>query len=194
MQHPSFSLRFLLQLVFVEFLVIGGLNLATDAPAWLYFAIAVAAFIVLLLIQKSRLRWLLDWSWLGEDAQAQRRRDKTFKHAMRYVAVGNWPNEGDHSIGGNPEDLKRLAEQIWQQAIDGRITIWGRRARNNIHVPIPRDYLVSKPVSVTKHVINMPSLDATLKAMLGEADPPSDDYIDLMVSKVEIEAIWPPKK
>jgi hypothetical protein len=98
---------FFLQIVLVEFLLFGALKLATNSPEWLYFAIATDALVILLLIERSRYSWLSDWSFPNR-ARHQRQRDRSFRQGMRYVAMRRWPPEEDKSIGGSPQDLRRL--------------------------------------------------------------------------------------
>jgi len=112
-------------------------------------------------------------------------RDKPVGEALAYVLIGRW---GERFMTAVEQGLARsndVSQQMRQLAHDGRLRVWGRRTESGIHELIPPDYWIDHQFEW----FDLLRGNGTTK----QTEPPASDrrYVDLMVSRAEIEEVMP---
>jgi hypothetical protein len=108
-------------------------------------------------------------------------RDTPLGEAFGYMALREWGHDTDRALMELCEQrAPNIFSQFRQRAFDGEITVWGRRHRHDIYVPIEPRYWHT-------HQIDGGALLNGLTRTWGQD---GESYIDLMVSRAQIERAW----
>lgn len=115
-------------------------------------------------------------------------RDCTLRQAANFIISREWPT--GHALGGKTTELQMIASAIRQRAMDGTLTVWGKEGDDQVYKVVPTTYWANRNIDVLKDLMSM-DLAGMLASLAGDRRP-RDEYYDLMLSKEEVEAIWPP--
>jgi len=134
------------------------------------------------------------------------KRDTWFQHAAFYVAFGVWPDvlkpiflfgEGNQVPEGEHVKLIEALQKLRQAAFDGELTVWGK-------FPVtpygPRQHSVFDTIPVAHwrdHAVDYMDLirfnePSHVRTTRNHEHSP-DAWCALQVSKLQAEALWPPK-
>jgi hypothetical protein len=111
-------------------------------------------------------------------------RDTKLGDAIAYIVTRKW----DSKPTENSDDAKQMNEalaKLRQAALDEDLRVWGRNYTSSIYEPID-------PYYWAKYEVDFLSLFRP-EAHVFEDALPNPNYRGLMVSKAEIEALWPPQ-
>ncbi|HEX3366490.1 hypothetical protein [Phenylobacterium sp.] len=116
------------------------------------------------------------------------RRDVGIGEAACRIVFGGWGPSIMHHGGGFLGDIVQAVSDMRQRALDGHITIWGRTHRLGVFDKIPSEFWrENRPDELSLY---NPDPDAQSYTAC-ENNRPTVRYLDLMVSKAQIEAEWP---
>jgi hypothetical protein len=111
-------------------------------------------------------------------------RDTKLGEAIKYAVTKDWdaPPLLEHPLGAIRQAGSEL-EKFHQLAADGRLQVWALNHNSTVYEPIPPQYWF-------KHSVAYTSLHRDQTKM--EFDTlPLPPYRDHMVSKIQVEALWP---
>jgi hypothetical protein len=152
------------------------------------------------------LAWTACWlQWELDESLQSPKRDKHLQHAVYFALHGRWPTETSPTVRlflreGDFERGNGLLGELRRHARDGTVRVWGQPYsaaskfdERGVLRPIEREYW-------DDHGLDLMCLAAeSLESVRTEHDGRVREaglglYCGLMVSRREVEAIWPPRR
>ncbi|HJT43217.1 MAG TPA: hypothetical protein VJ750_06905 [Rhizomicrobium sp.] len=108
---------------------------------------------------------------------------------MIFAVNRRWPGPDDQLADGQTAAASDALQHMRQLAADGKMLIWGQLDAHQLHVIIPREYWVDHQVDFLRAAMAEPERTATERTAHSAS---YTQYSALMVSRAQIEAVWPP--
>lgn len=156
----------------------------TWAHALLAFLIGGGAFAV------ARAGWALSESRRSPVVEAKAKapsrikRDVKIAEAIAYLGSGEWGRSFLDVMGAKDVDGVSVYEKFNQAALDGDITIWGRKGYQGLYEPLPKDYWKEWQVAYMSLLGEQADVEKIVH------NPSGWHHHDLMTSKMQIEALY----
>ncbi|MBI5261634.1 MAG: hypothetical protein HY852_07435 [Bradyrhizobium sp.] len=117
-------------------------------------------------------------------------RDTKISEAIAYICYLDWGKSFLMAAGDNPPtEAVEALKSFRQAAADGHVQIWGKVVHGDVYEPIDADYWRSYQIEwfslLRGQTITEPAVVGVKRG---------SEYVDLMVSKSQIEAVWPRKR
>ncbi|HEX3429555.1 MAG TPA: hypothetical protein VHT03_01605 [Rhizomicrobium sp.] len=115
-------------------------------------------------------------------------RDTKLKDAINYAVTGLWDSPPlENTQGGLIQRAGEELVKFHQFALDGELRVWGQHPVSKIYVEIPPHYWTANRIRFLSIF-----LDQTAMEVDDACELPRPPYTDHMVSKVQVERLWPP--
>ena len=115
-------------------------------------------------------------------------RDTKVDRALAFIETGNWDHTYGEFMGFAYANKGSSFGKFRQAALDGKFRVWGKSGPHSPYHLIDKDYWNIWKLEVLSCV------DGECKTEVAVGMSRVEKRYDLMVSKIEIEQTWPPKK